>query len=227
MFYDQKDGKNLRDTMNSNKIYSIKEIFLTLQGEGHNAGKTAVFCRFSGCNLWNGNEKDRKKAICSFCDTDFKGVDGINGGKYSVGLLVKKIVSLWPKLKRNRFIVFTGGEPLLQLDNKLIKKVKDKGFKVAVETNGTLPVSNLIDWVCVSPKIKSELVVTKGDEIKVVYPQDGINLSKYEKYHFKHFYLQPLDNKSFILNNKKTIEYILKNPKWKLSVQTHKYLKIK
>ena len=213
--------------MKSYKTYSIKEIFLTLQGEGYNTGKTAVFCRFSGCNLWNGIEKNRKKAVCSFCDTDFNGVNGINGGKYKLEKLVSKIISLWPKFKRNRFIVFTGGEPLLQLDNKLIKKIKDKGFKVAIETNGTLPVPNLIDWVCVSPKIKSELVVTKGDEIKVVYPQDGVNLSVFEKYNFKHFYLQPLDNKSFILNNKKTIEHILKNPKWKLSVQTHKYLKIK
>ena len=213
--------------MNNNKTYSIKEIFLTLQGEGHNAGKTAVFCRFSGCNLWNGNEKDRKNAICSFCDTDFKGVNGINGGKYKLEQLVIKITSLWPKFKRNRFIVFTGGEPLLQLDNELIQKIKDKGFKVAIETNGTLPVPNLIDWICVSPKIKSKLVVTKGDEIKVVYPQDGLNIAEYEKYNFKHFYLQPLDNKSHLFNNKKTIEYILKNPKWKLSVQTHKYLEIK
>ena len=213
--------------MSNYKKYSIKEIFLTLQGEGHNAGKTAVFCRFSGCNLWNGNEKDRENAICSFCDTDFKGVNGVNGGKYELEELVTKIASLWPKFKRNRFVVFTGGEPLLQLDNKLIEKIKNKGFKVAIETNGTLPVLNLIDWVCVSPKIKSKLVVTKGDEIKIVYPQDGINIAEYEKYNFKHFYLQPLDNKNHILNNKKTIEYILKNPKWKLSVQTHKYLEIK
>ncbi len=213
--------------MSNYKKYSIKEIFLTLQGEGHNAGKTAVFCRFSGCNLWSGNEKDRENAICSFCDTDFKGVNGINGGKYKLEKLVTKITSLWPKYKRNRFIVFTGGEPLLQLDNQLIKKIKDKGFKVAIETNGTIPVPNLIDWVCVSPKIKSKLVVTKGDEIKIVYPQVGINITEYEKYSFKHFYLQPLDNKSYICNNKKAIEYILKNPKWKLSVQTHKYLQIK
>ena len=213
--------------MSNYKNYSIKEIFLTLQGEGHNAGKTAVFCRFSGCNLWNGKEKDRENAICSFCDTDFKGVNGINGGKYKLEDLVTKVTSLWPKYKRNRFIVFTGGEPLLQLDNKLIKKIKNKGFKVAIETNGTLPVPNLIDWVCVSPKIKSKLLVTKGDEIKIVYPQTGIKIPEYEKYNFKHFYLQPLDNKNHILNNKKTIEYILKNPKWKLSVQTHKYLQIK
>ena len=213
--------------MSNYKNYSIKEIFLTLQGEGHNTGKTAVFCRFSGCNLWNGKEKDRETAICSFCDTDFKGVDGINGGKYKLEELVTKVTSLWPKFKRNRFVVFTGGEPLLQLDNELIKKIKNKGFKVAIETNGTLPVPNLIDWVCVSPKIKSRLVVTKGDEIKIIYPQNGINIAEYEKYNFKHFYLQPLDNKNHILNNKKTIEYILKNPKWKLSVQTHKYLEIK
>ncbi len=209
------------------KNYSIKEIFLTLQGEGYNTGKTAVFCRFSGCNLWNGKEKDRKNALCSFCDTDFKGTNGINGGQYKLDKLVSKINSLWPKNKRNKFIVFTGGEPLLQLDNELIKNIKVKGFKVAIETNGTLPVPNLIDWICVSPKIKSKLVVKKGDEIKVIYPQYGINLSKFEKYNFKHFYLQPLDNKSFILNKKKTIAYILENPRWKLSVQTHKYLKIK
>ena len=211
----------------ANKIYSVKEIFLTLQGEGYNTGTPAVFCRFSGCNLWNGIEKDRKKAVCSFCDTDFNGVDGINGGKYKLGDLVKIINSLWPKRKKNKFVVFTGGEPILQLDSNLIKKIKSYGFKVAVETNGTLPLPKEIDWVCVSPKIKSKLIVKKGNEIKVVFPQKNIVLSEYEKLNFQHFYIQPLENKDVVLNTKKSINYVLKNPKWKLSVQSHKFLKIK
>ena len=211
----------------ANKIYSVKEIFHTLQGEGYHTGTPAIFCRFSGCNLWNGIEKDRKKANCSFCDTDFNGVNGVNGGKYKLDNLVKKINSLWPKQKKNKFVVFTGGEPILQLDNNLIKKIKRFGFRVAVETNGTLPLPEEIDWVCVSPKIKSKLVVKKGNEIKVVYPQKNIVLSEYEKLNFTHFYIQPLENKYLVLNTKKSINYVLKNPKWKLSVQSQKYLKIK
>ncbi len=211
----------------ANKIYTVKEIFLTLQGEGYNTGTPAIFCRFSGCNLWNGLEKDRNKAICEFCDTDFNGINGINGGKYKLNNLIKIINSLWPKRKKNKFVVFTGGEPILQLDNNLIKKIKNHGFKVAVETNGTLPLPKEIDWVCVSPKIKSKLIVKKGNEIKVVFPQKNIVLSEYEKLNFQHFYIQPLENKDIVLNTKKSINYVLKNPKWKLSVQSHKFLKIK
>ena len=213
--------------ISKNKIYSIKEIFHTLQGEGYNSGTPAIFCRFSGCNLWNGLEKDRKNAICSFCDTNFNGINGINGGKYKMDNLVKKINSLWPKQKKNKFVVFTGGEPILQLDDNLIRKIKKQGFRVAVETNGTLPLPKEIDWVCVSPKIKSKLIVKKGDEIKVVFPQKYIVLSEYEKLKFKHFYIQPLEDKNIVLNTKKSINYVLKNPKWKLSIQSHKYLNIK
>ena len=211
----------------ANKIYTVKEIFLTLQGEGYNTGTPAIFCRFSGCNLWNGLEKDRNKAICEFCDTDFNGINGINGGKYKLNNLIKIINSLWPKNKNNKFIVFTGGEPVLQLDNNLIKKIKSCGFKVAVETNGTLPLPKAIDWVCVSPKSKSKLVVKQGDEIKVVFPQKNIVLSEFEKLNFKHFYIQPLENKDVLSNTKKSISYVLKNPKWKLSVQSHKFLNIR
>ena len=213
--------------ISKNKIYSIKEIFHTLQGEGYNSGTPAIFCRFSGCNLWNGLEKDRKNAICSFCDTNFNGINGNNGGKYKMDNLVKKINSLWPKQKKNKFVVFTGGEPILQLDDNLIRKIKKQGFRVAVETNGTLPLPKEIDWVCVSPKIKSKLIVKKGDEIKVVFPQKNIVLSEYEKLKFKHFYIQPLEDKNIVLNTKKSINYVLKNPKWKLSIQSHKYLNIK
>ena len=210
-----------------NKIYTIKEIFHTLQGEGFNTGRPAVFCRFSGCNLWNGKEKDRLKSICSFCDTDFNGTDGYNGGKYSLEKLTEKILSLWPNNKKNKFIVFTGGEPLLQLDNLLIKKLKEYGFLTAVETNGTIIPPNLIDWICVSPKANSKLVITSGNEIKVIFPQKNLDLSKYENLNFDHYYLQPLDNKNLIDNNIKVIKYILKNPNWKLSLQTHKYLNIR
>ena len=220
-------GRILRMVLIKNKIYSVKEIFHTLQGEGYNAGKSAIFCRFTGCNLWNGNEHDRDKSVCTFCDTDFKGVDGLNGGKYNLFALSKRISSLWPKKSKNKFVVFTGGEPLLQLDTPLIDELKEKGFKVAVETNGTIPIPKKVDWVCVSPKVNSNLVVTKGNEIKVVYPQKNINLRKYEKLDFEHFYIQPLDDENFKVNNGMVIKYILKNPNWKLSIQTHKYLGIK
>ncbi len=213
--------------MIKNNYYTVKEIFHTLQGEGFNAGKPAIFCRFTGCNLWNGKETDRLNAICSFCDTDFNGVDGLNGGKYSLKELIKIICSLWPKNKKHKFIVFTGGEPLLQLNKVLIKSLKKEGFIIAVETNGTIPAPQQIDWICVSPKVKSKLLVTKGNELKIVYPQNNINLKKYENLKFEHFYLQPLYNNNFEENNKKVVEYILKNPFWKLSIQSHKYLGIK
>ena len=213
--------------MKINKKYSVKEIFLTLQGEGYNAGQTAIFCRFSGCNLWNGKKEEQTDAICNFCDTDFVGIDGENGGKYTLNLLSNKIASLWPKNKRNKFIVFTGGEPLLQLDSSLIKKIKSKGFKVAIETNGTILPPKEIDWICVSPKVNSRLLVTKGNEIKLIYPQNNLSLNKYEKLDFDHYYLQPLDNNSSVDNCKKVIKLVLNNPKWKLSIQTHKYLGIK
>ncbi len=213
--------------MKIKKKYSVKEIFLTLQGEGYNAGQTAIFCRFSGCNLWNGKKEEQIDAICNFCDTDFVGINGENGGKYSLDLLSNKIASLWPKNKNNKFVVFTGGEPLLQLDPPLIKKIKSKGFKIAIETNGTIRPPKEIDWICVSPKVNSKLLVTKGNEIKLIYPQNNLNLNNYEKLNFDHYYLQPLDNNSSVDNCKKVIKLVLNNPKWKLSIQTHKYLGIK
>ena len=206
------------------KKYTVKEIFYTLQGEGYNAGKAAIFCRFTGCNLWNGKEKDRKKSICSFCDTDFLGTDGALGGQYSLENLVNKITKLWPQYKKNKFVVFTGGEPLLQLDQLLIDRLKNNNFKVAVETNGTILPPLRIDWICVSPKAKSNFILKKANEIKVVYPQENLDPKKYEKLNFDHFYIQPLYNKNLKENNKKAIEFILNNPSWKLSVQSHKYI---
>ena len=206
------------------KKYTIKEIFYTIQGEGYNAGKAAVFCRFSGCNLWNGQEKDRLKSICSFCDTDFLGTNGVLGGQYTLESLVDKITKLWPNFKRNKFVVFTGGEPLLQLDKLLINSLKANKFKVAVETNGTILPPLGIDWVCVSPKAKSNFIVKKANEIKVIYPQEKLDPKIYEELNFDHFYIQPLYDKNLKKNNKKAIKFILKNPLWKLSIQSHKYI---
>ena len=211
----------------ANKIYSGKEIFLTLQGEGYNIGTPAVFCRFSGCNLWNGIEKDRKKAVCSFCDTDFNGVDGINGGKHKLDDLVKIINSLWPKRKKNKFVVLTGGEPLLQVDSSLIKQLHEHDFEIAVETNGTIPLPSGIDWVCVSPKQGAKLRVTKGNEIKIVYPQIGLRLVEFENMSFDHFFLQPMDNVDRVENTNLCVNACLENPKWRLSVQTHKEIGIR
>lgn len=208
-------------------IYNIKEIFLTLQGEGFNTGRKAVFCRFSGCNLWNGLEKSRKKAKCSFCDTDFVGTNGTNGGKYSLTSLIKKIEKINKDNKKlKKLIVFTGGEPLLQLNNKLIKSLKIRNYEIAVETNGTLTAPEGIDWICVSPKANTKTVITSGNEIKLVYPQKGIKIKRLEKLNFDHFYLQPLYDKNYQENLKKTLKAIMKNPKWKLSLQTHKYIGI-
>ena len=206
------------------KKYTVKEIFYTLQGEGYNAGKAAVFCRFSGCNLWDGKEKNRENAICSFCDTDFVGTNGALGGKYTLINLVDKITKLWPSTKKDKFIVFTGGEPLLQLDKLLIKEIKDNNFKIAIETNGTILPPPGIDWVCVSPKAKSNFILKKANEIKLVYPQENLDPRKFEELEFDHFYIQPLYNKKLKENNKKAIDFVLKNPSWKLSIQSHKYI---
>ena len=206
------------------KKYTVKEIFYTLQGEGYNAGKAAVFCRFSGCNLWDGKEKNRENAICSFCDTDFVGTNGALGGKYTLINLVDKITKLWPSTKKDKFIVFTGGEPLLQLDKLLIKEIKDNNFKIAIETNGTILPPPEIDWVCVSPKAKSNFILKKANEIKLVYPQENLDPRKFEELEFDHFYIQPLYNKKLKENNKKAIDFVLKNPSWKLSIQSHKYI---
>ena len=207
--------------------YTVKEIFYSLQGEGNRAGRPAVFCRFTGCNLWSGREQDRAKSVCRFCDTDFVGTSGVLGGRYTAEALADRIASLWPvDYPASRYVVFTGGEPLLQLDEPLIDLMHHHGFEVAVETNGTLPVPQGVDWVCVSPKMGAKLVVTKGDELKVVVPQEGQDLEAYEQLDFSHYYLQPMDGKNHRQNVEIAVEACLKHPKWKLSLQTHKYLQI-
>jgi len=208
--------------------YSIKEIFYTLQGEGAHAGRPAVFCRFSGCNLWTGRESDRASAICQFCDTDFVGTDGEGGGKFKTPQeLADTIDALWPaSYAASKYVVFTGGEPLLQLDPPLIATMHAAGFTIAIETNGTLPVPDGVDWICVSPKMGSELVVKKGSEIKVVIPQTNQDLSVYEQLDFEHFYVQAMDGPLAGFNTKLAIETCKRNPKWKLSLQTHKLLQI-
>lgn len=207
-------------------MYKVKEIYYTIQGEGFHAGRPAVFCRFSGCNLWSGREVDREKAICTFCDTNFWGTDGINGGKYTTSELAEKIKSLWPVDHENLFVVCTGGEPALQMDENLIHVFHDYGFEIAIETNGTVELADGIDWICVSPKADTEIIVKTGGELKLVYPQIENQPSDFLHLDFKHFYLQPLDDKNQSENIKKTIEYCLANPHWKLSVQTHKFLGI-
>lgn len=220
--------------------YSVKEIFYTLQGEGAQAGRPAVFCRFSGCNLWSGREQDRSEAVCNFCDTEFVGTDGINGGKFKVAEALAQAVSdLWPVTDGDTaggtlvgngnakpYVVCTGGEPLLQLDKTLIDAFHAKGLEVAVETNGTCEVPPGIDWVCVSPKAGSELVVNKGNELKLVYPQFNSNPKSFLHLDFDYFYLQPMDNSSRMQNTQKVVNYCLKNPQWRLSQQTHKVLGI-
>jgi 7-carboxy-7-deazaguanine synthase (Cx14CxxC type) len=208
--------------------YSVKEIFYTLQGEGTHAGRPAVFCRFSGCNLWSGREIDRANAVCKFCDTDFVGTDGTLGGKYADGdSLAVAIDGLWPKNHpENKFVVFTGGEPLLQLDGPLIDSMHAHGFEVAIETNGTLPVPAGVDWICVSPKMGAELVVKAGNELKVVIPQMGQRLEQYDSLAFDHFYVQPMDGPALEANTRLAIDTCKNHPKWKLSLQTHKLLQI-
>ncbi|MQQ99838.1 7-carboxy-7-deazaguanine synthase [Glaciimonas soli] len=208
--------------------YSIKEIFYTLQGEGTHAGRPAVFCRFSGCNLWTGREEDRSKAICQFCDTDFVGTDGEGGGKFKdATALAETINAQWPTTyTASKFVVFTGGEPLLQLDAALIDAMHAVGFEIAIETNGTIEVPAGVDWICVSPKMGSELKVHKGNELKVVIPQPGQPLAAYEALDFDHFYLQAMDGPLLADNLKLAINMCRRNPKWKLSIQTHKLLNI-
>ena len=208
--------------------YSIKEIFYTLQGEGAHAGRPAVFCRFSGCNLWTGREIDRASAVCQFCDTDFVGTDGEGGGKFKTPQeLAATIDALWPRTyAASKYVVFTGGEPLLQLDTALIDAMHAVGFTIAIETNGTLPVPDGVDWICVSPKMGSELVVKKGSEIKVVIPQTNQDLSVYEQLDFENFFVQAMDGPLAEFNTRLAIETCKRNPKWKLSLQTHKLLQI-
>ena len=208
--------------------YSVKEIFYTLQGEGTHAGRPAVFCRFAGCNLWSGRESDRATAVCQFCDTDFVGTDGDLGGKFAdAESLASTINQLWPiDYAASKFVVLTGGEPLLQVDAALIDALHARGFMIALETNGTLPVPNGIDWICVSPKMGSTLVQLHGQELKVVVPQLGQKLSDYESLHFDNFLLQPMDSPTAARNTAFAIDYCKRHPKWKLSMQTHKILEI-
>jgi 7-carboxy-7-deazaguanine synthase (Cx14CxxC type) len=208
------------------RSYKIKECFYTLQGEGAQAGRAAVFLRFTGCNLWSGREEDRHEAVCQFCDTDFIGTDGQNGGRYSLTKCVELVNSLWPGGGRP-YVVCTGGEPLLQLDVPLITALQRVGFEVAVETNGTQPVPTEIDWVCVSPKANAELVVRGGDELKLVYPQSeaGAQPERFTDLDFTHFFLQPKDEAGHN-NTAATVAYCMQHPQWRISLQTHKLMGI-
>jgi 7-carboxy-7-deazaguanine synthase len=205
--------------------YSVKEIFYTLQGEGAQTGRAAVFCRFAGCNLWTGREEDRETATCQFCDTDFVGV-GPDGGKFSSAAeLADAVASCWPAVNGNgQFVVCTGGEPLLQLDDSAIGALQARGFQVAVETNGTKPAPNSLDWVCVSPKAGAPLVQHTGNELKLVYPQPGALPELFETLNFEHFFLQPMDGPDRDRNTRLAVEYCLRHPRWRLSLQTHKLL---
>jgi 7-carboxy-7-deazaguanine synthase len=207
--------------------YRIKEIYFTQQGEGSNTGRDFVFVRFSGCNLWSGKEKNRKSAICQFCDTDFYGTDGINGGVYSAQQLIEKIQSLWVSRDDNIAVVLTGGEPLLQVNDELVAALKQEQIYIAVETNGTLDAPDHIDWICMSPKANTEIKLKKGNEIKVIFPQESLDPEKFSLFDFSEFYLQPMDSNEYQENLNATITYCQKNPKWKLSLQTHKILGIR
>ena len=207
--------------------YSVKEIYLTIQGEGFHTGKHAVFCRFTGCNLWTGLEKDRKKAICNFCDTDFVGTDGINGSKYpNSEQLANEIDKVWDKDINEKFVVFTGGEPLLQLDKQLVDLLHKKKFKVAIETNGTILPPENIDWICVSPKQGADFNLKYGNELKLVYPQKGLEPKNFKHLDFDHFFLQPMDGKDLQRNILQSVSYCIENPLWRLSLQTHKIMGI-
>ena len=209
--------------------YSVKEIFYTLQGEGANAGRPAVFCRFSGCNLWSGREEDRASAVCTFCDTDFVGTDGDGGGKFkSADALAIAIEARWPSTKMDRrFVVLTGGEPLLQVDAALLAALHVKGFMIAMETNGTIRPPEGIDWLCVSPKADAPLAVESGQELKLVYPQPGVDPARFASLAFDNHYLQPMDGPDRVANTAKAIDYCQRHPQWSLSVQTHKMIGIR
>ena len=207
--------------------YAVKEIFLTLQGEGGQAGRPAVFCRFAGCNLWSGREQDRAAAVCNFCDTDFVGLDGPGGGRFAdAEALAGAVEAAWRGGPADRLVVLTGGEPLLQLDGALIDALHGRGFSLALETNGTLPVPPGVDWICVSPKAQAPVVQTAGHELKLVYPQPGVDPARFEGLQFERFLLQPMDGPRRAENTEAAIAYCLAHPRWRLSVQTHKYLGI-
>lgn len=207
--------------------YAVTEIYYTLQGEGANTGRPAVFLRFAGCNLWTGREGDRKNAICRFCDTEFVGTDGPGGGSFATpAALAEAVTAAWRGEATLKLVVCTGGEPLLQLDEPLIEALHRARFAVAVETNGTQGLPRGIDWVCVSPKAEADLMVTSGDELKLVYPQEGGDPDRYDDLAFTHFYLQPMDGPHRARNTKLAMDYCLAHPRWRLSLQTHKYLGI-
>jgi 7-carboxy-7-deazaguanine synthase len=213
-------------------MYSVKEIFFTLQGEGANAGTPAVFLRFAGCNLWSGREKDRARAVCRFCDTDFVGTGGAGGGKFrTAASLAKAVAAKWPRLAGagrsfSKFVVCTGGEPLLQLDAPLIETLHDRGFRVAIETNGTLAAPRGVDWTCVSPKAGAPLALGQGDELKLVYPQKGAEPERYTRLDFDHFFLQPMDGPRRDEYTRLAAAYCLRHPRWQLSLQMHKLIGI-
>jgi 7-carboxy-7-deazaguanine synthase len=208
--------------------YSVKEIFYTLQGEGRNAGRAAVFCRFAGCNLWSGREQDRARAVCTFCDTDFLGTDGTGGGKFAdAEALAAAVYAEWAGGSAGKMVVLTGGEPLLQVDAALTAALHARGFEIAVETNGTIGPPEGVDWLCVSPKSHAPLAVTRGDELKLVYPQPEATPDRFEHLAFDHFLLQPMDGPDLAANTQAAIGYCLAHPQWRLSVQTHKVVGIR
>ncbi len=203
--------------------YAVKECFLTLQGEGMQAGSRAVFLRFAGCNLWSGREQDRATAVCGFCDTDFVGTDGTGGGKFgSAGQLARHVAALWGEGRERRLVVVTGGEPMLQLDEALVEQLHEQGFRIAVETNGTLPAVAGIDWICVSPKAGSAVVQREGDELKLVWPQEGIDPAQLERWAFDHFLVQPMDCDERQAALEAAIRLAMDRPRWRLSLQAHK-----
>jgi 7-carboxy-7-deazaguanine synthase (Cx14CxxC type) len=207
--------------------YAVKEIFLTLQGEGGQAGRPAVFCRFAGCNLWTGREADRAEAVCTFCDTDFVGMDGPGGGRFaSADDLSNAVEAAWRGGADDRLVVLTGGEPLLQVDPALIAALHAREFQIALETNGTLAAPAGLDWICVSPKADATVVQTRGQELKLVYPQPGVDPARFERLDFERFLLQPMDGPERLANTEAAIAYCLAHPRWRLSVQTHKYIGI-
>jgi 7-carboxy-7-deazaguanine synthase len=208
--------------------YAVKEIFYTLQGEGAQAGRASVFCRFAGCNLWSGREQDRAAAVCTFCDTDFVGTDGQGGGKFATAeALAAEIASHWPADRPGRpYVVCTGGEPLLQLDAPLVAALHAQGFEIAVETNGTQPAPEGLDWICVSPKADSEIVLTRGHELKLVYPQPAAQPERFAALDFQHFFLQPMDSVLKAEHTRAAVAYCMAHPQWRLSVQMHKVIGI-